>query len=549
MNEATRNEIVRLAQQGLSQRRIAGALRLSRHTVAQVLRQVRQARAGGASVPAAAPRPRRCLDGYDEVIRQLLARYPHLTARRLWEELRQRGFSGSYLTVWRRFKELRPRPVRPPVVRFETEPGVQAQMDYATYTIAFTHTGPQRVQLFSYLLGYSRRQYLHFVLRQDFDTTLRQHVAAFSHLGGVAASCLYDNFKVVVQGYEDEEPIYNPRFLAFATHYGFRPLACRPRRPQTKGKVERPFYYAETNLLCGRDFRSLEHLNEVTAWWLAQVADVRVHGETKERPLDRHAREVPHLLPLPAQPYDLAQVVYRHVSAEGLVAWQGNLYSVPWRLIGRLLAVRITADELIVYSPHLEEVARHRLLPGRPQGQRCVQSEHQPHANERVRRADLEERFAELGPAGPLFLARLVQVQRCGWDQARQVLELLTVYRRADVQAALERAVRFGAFRLQTVQRILAATARPKPVLEVLAEEERQRLEPLLRDNPVTPRPLADYQSLCNPGASHGETSTTPTSDTPRSPSGSAHAADRPPAASADRPGDAESGRQRPDAR
>jgi len=321
----------------------------------------------------------------------------------------------------------------------------------------------------------------------------------------VAATCLYDNFKVVVQGYEDDEPIYNPRFLAFATHYGYRPWACRPYRAQTKGKVERPFHYAETNLLCGRDFRSLEHLNDTTAWWLANVADVRVHGETKERPLDRHAQEVPHLLPLPAHAYEVAPVVYRHVSAEGLVVWQANRYSVPWRLIGRLLAVRITADELIVYGPDLTEVARHRLLPAHTQGQRSVQPEHQPQPNDRLRRATLEERFAELGAAGPRFLAGLVQTRRCGWDQAQRVLELLTVYRRADVQAALERALRYGAFGLSALQRILAATARPKPVLEVLAEEERRRLDPLLRADPVTPRPLSAYRHLT--GDPHAEAS------------------------------------------
>ncbi len=103
-------------------------------------------------------------------------------------------------------------------------------MDYATYTIDFTQTGRQRVQCFRYVLSWSRRQYLRFVKRQEFETTLRQDQSAFAHLGGVAACCLYDNFKVVVQGWEDDEPIYIPRFLAFATHYGFRPWACRPRR-------------------------------------------------------------------------------------------------------------------------------------------------------------------------------------------------------------------------------------------------------------------------------------------------------------------------------
>jgi transposase len=244
MTEAVRNEIVRLSEQGLSVRRIAQQLQMSRHTVAAALQQVATARNEGitAAKPAPRPRCRPSLAAFESVIGHLLERYPDLTAQRLWEELRQRGFRGSYPTVWRRLRELRPATPRPPVVRFETGPGVQAQMDYATYTIALTEEGPRRLQLFSYLLGYSRRQYLCFGARQDFDTTLRQHIAAFTHLGGVAATCLYDNFKVVVQGYEDDEPIYNPRFLAFATHYGFRPWACRPGRPQTKGKCERPFH-------------------------------------------------------------------------------------------------------------------------------------------------------------------------------------------------------------------------------------------------------------------------------------------------------------------
>jgi hypothetical protein len=247
---------------------------------------------------------------------------------------------------------------------------------------------------------------------------------------------------------------------------------------------------------------------------------------------------LPHLLRLPTHAYEVAPVVYRHVSAEGLVAWQTNLYSVPWRLIGRLLAVRITAAELIVYGPDLAEAARHRLLPAQAQGQRSIQPEHQPQANERLRRATLEERFAELGPEGPRFLAGLIQTRRCGWDQARRVLELLSVYRRVDVRAALERALRFGAFSLSAVQRILSATARPKPVLEALAEEERRRLDPLLRADPVTPRPLSAYQHLM--GDCHAETSEPP--DPSATAAGRAGGS---PPTSAGRPGSAESSGER----
>ena len=201
--------------------------------------------------------------------------------------------------------------------------------------------------------------------------------------------------KVVVARYEDGEPIYNTRFLAFATHYGFRPVACRPRRPQTKGKVERPFLYIEKNLLSGREFRSLEHLNEVAAWWLKEVADVREHRQTRRRPIDMHAEEVLHLIPL---------------------------------------AVRV--------------------------------------------------------------LEGLLAAQRCGWDHAQKVLTLLGIYRREDLLAALERAVRYGAFSAKSIERILAVQARPKTCWDRMAEAESSRLDELLSDDPTPPRPAAEYQNL-----------------------------------------------------
>jgi transposase len=498
MNEEIRNEIVRRWQGRTSQRRIAKDLGVSRDTVQSVIRRWEAERAGQrASDELAAPERRPSqLDAYDDAIRQLLDRYPDITAMRVFEELRRQGFTGRYTIVRERVKHWRPRPSREPVVRFETPAGAQAQMDYSTYDIDFTAEGRRRVHLFSYVLGYSRRQYLHFVEAQDLPTTLREHIRAFEHLGGVARTCLYDNMKVVVLRHGDEGPLYNPKFLAFATHYGFTPQACRVRRSQTKGKVERPFLHAETSLLNGRTFHSLQHLNEVTAEWLAEVADVRIHRETKQRPIDRHAEERPHLIALPAAPYNVADVAYRVVNVEGDVAYLQNSYSAPWRYIGQALPIRVTETELIVYSPMIAEVGRHRLFPRGVTGQRAEDKAHRPSADPRQQEVLLRERFAELGPNAARFLDGLLAAQRYGKNQAVKILALQSIYTLADLLAALERASRFGAFSLNAVERILAAQAQPKGVLDILADQERQRLASHLTDNPVLPRPTTDYQHL-----------------------------------------------------
>ena len=498
MNNELVSKIVALFHGGASMRRIALSLGVSRHTVKKALGQIEQARGGGPQPTAPRPATTRGskLDAYEPAIADLLARYPDITAQRVHEELRRLGYTGGYTILSERVRRLRPRPVVAPVRRFETAPGEQAQMDYSTYDLDFTDEGRRRVHAFSYVLGYSRRQYLHFVEGQDFATTVREHIRAFEHLGGVAATCLYDNMKVVVSGYDGDDPVYNPRFLAFAAHYGFRPVACRPRRPQTKGKVERPFGYVETSLLGGRTFRGLEHLNETAAWWLAEVADVRVHRQTKARPIDRHAEERPHLVPLPAQPFDASEVVYRTVDAEGFVVYRQNFYATPWRLIGQAVAVRVTEDELVIHDKAFVEAARHRLFPRTATGQRSRRKDHEPPRDAQRRSEQLAQRFAEFGATGTRFLEGLLAANRFGKNQAERVLALAAVYPRADVLAALERAVRYGAFSLQAVQRILAARGRPKTPLDVLADDHQSYLDRLLDGEPTPPRPTSDYQAL-----------------------------------------------------
>ena len=298
--------------------------------------------------------------------------------------------------------------------RFETAQGHRRKWITPPTTSISPIEGRRRVYAFSYVLGYSRRQYLHFVESQDFATTVREHIRAFEHLGGVAATCLYDNMKVVVSGYDGDEPVYNPRFLAFAAHYGFRPVACRLRRPQTKGKVERPFGYVESSLLGGRTFRSLEHLNETTVWWLAEVADVRVHRQTKARPIDRHAEEQPLLLALAGSGRSTPP---RSSTAPSTPrgSWSTVRTSIrsPWRLIGqtrRGAGHRERAGDLRPIVRRGGDVIRSSR--GRPRDSAAICKDHEPPRDAQQRSEQLAERFAEFGPAGTRFLEGLLAGSR-----------------------------------------------------------------------------------------------------------------------------------------
>ncbi len=498
MNQQTENDIITRHQGGQSIRGIARDLGLSRHRVsATIARQQasRESQTGSSQLPKPVIERGSKVDAFMSQVQQLLTRYPNITCTRIYEELKRQGYEGGYTILRERVQRLRPDAGKKPVMRFETAPGVQAQMDWAVYDIDFAQEGRRRVNLFSYLLSYSRRQYLCFTERQDYENTLQQHIRAFEHLGGVAATCLYDNMKVVVTRWEDDQPIYNSRFLSFATHYGFRPWACRPRRPETKGKVERPFHYVEKSLLNGRTFRSLEHLNEVTRWWLANQADVRTHRGTRQRPLDLHVEEQPHLLALPQHHYDTSQVVYRVVDVEGCITYAHNQYSVPWRLIGEMLPVRITETHLQIYNRKIERIAEHTLLQGRT-ARRQIDPAHRPPNNHRQQIEQLRSRFGELGDVAQEFLEGLLQKQRCGKHQAKRVLTLLRAYERQDVVAAMTRAVRYHSYSFSSLERILNLQAIPKASWQALSERQQETLRGLTEAGSIDARSSAEYQYL-----------------------------------------------------
>jgi transposase len=476
-----------------SVRRIAREVGASRNTIQRIADRLEEARERGHSVLPAPPLQRASLlDKYEPFLRDLLDRHPDATGVRVLEELQKEGFTGGYTIVKDWLRRERPEPKEEPTERIETEPGEQGQQDWSPYEIPFTHAPTAVVQTFSLILSFSRRHYIRFCEHADYYTLIRQHQAAFDRFRGVPRAILYDRQKAVVLRREHGRDLYNPRFLAFATHYGFRPVALQRKKPQWKGKVEKPFQHVEGHCLNAREFRDLQHLNDHAAWWLDHVSDTHTHKRTRERPIDRFAREVDHLLPLPGHAYDTAEVGYRIVDREGFVAWDTVQYGVPFAYLLDLVVVRATADEIIVYGHDLQPIVRHER---RPRGHPEPVTDRTIHPERRKRR-DIDAliaRMGELGEAAAAFAAGVSRRQRTRGEHLAAVLALQERYALDDLDAAFERAVRYGAFDAGVVTRILAANATPRVLPDTLAEAARRRLREDFAHVAVAPRDMSDF--------------------------------------------------------
>jgi len=292
--------LILVHHEGGTIRELSRRFQIGRNTVRRILRAHVQRRDNGHEVliPFRAGLKRTSkLDGFDSEIKKLLGKYSKITGLRIYEELKEAGYPGGISILRQRLKKLRV-PDREPVIRFETEPGRQGQMDWSPYTIPFTRSGKGTVQCFSYILGFSRRQYIDFTTHRDFYSLIRRHQDAFQYYGGVPKECLYDSEKTVVLRWECGRPVFNPAFTAFITHYQCKPIACRRGRPETKGKIEAPVQYVEGNLLNGRDFQDLEDLQARARWWLKERSDLHLHDTTRHTPLENSLpRE--HFRPLP----------------------------------------------------------------------------------------------------------------------------------------------------------------------------------------------------------------------------------------------------------
>lgn len=293
-------EIRIMHRQGKSIRAIARELSISCETVRKYLRSPELEPGYGPRAPRLSK-----LDPFKDYVRRRLreAAPRRLPATVLLRELRERGYAGgvSILKDW--LAGERPVPAAPALRRFETEPGDQAQIDWTTI-----RRGKDRLSAFVATLGFSRWSFVWFTGDERFDTLIDAHERFFDAIGGAPRSILYDNMKTVLidrDAYGPGRHRFHAGFREFVKHHGVSPRMCAPYRAQTKGKVERFNRYLKESFVWPLESRlkplglvlDAETANAEVGTWLREVANPRVHAETRERPADRFAREQPLLLP------------------------------------------------------------------------------------------------------------------------------------------------------------------------------------------------------------------------------------------------------------
>jgi Transposase and inactivated derivatives len=492
--------IIMKTQDGWSIRGLARHFAVSRNMVRRILRNHDNLRDQGHDILLKDRQVRKTeraskLDPYEENLKRLLEKYPRITGQRLFEEIRIAGYDGGISILRDRLRILRPSPKKTPIIRFETEPGIQGQMDWSPYTIKFLRTGKATVQCFSYILGFSRRHFVDFTPRRDFFTLIRRHEDAFSHFTGTPAQCLYDSEATVVLRWEAGRAVIHPAFSAFITHYRIRPIICRRGRPETKGKIERPFQYVEGNLLCGREFQDLDDLRSCARWWMCEKSDIHLHDTTGRAPLELfREQELSALTPLPLHSYDCAEVALKVCNLEGYIDFETNRYPVPYEHVADILTMKATEHEVLIYSPELDLIVRHERGPA---GARLSLDGTALHGGKTIRYGleSVREQFLELGNDADEFLRGLQHIySKNPGFHARYILHLKERYHSDDINLALAHACRYHAYDCKAVERILAAKATPRTLESIRNEQASEQLRAALPK--INQRSLADYSVL-----------------------------------------------------
>ncbi|MBS3789193.1 IS21 family transposase [Candidatus Bipolaricaulota bacterium] len=384
LHQVERSYIKLLGKNGVSQKEIARRTNHTRKTIRRVLKEPTDKEYRRKDMGS-------IVDKYVEDIKRWIKQ--DLTVKRMLEKAREdedKPYQGGKTIFYDRVKKIREEmeAAEDAVVRFETLPGEQLQVDWGEATIDYDRGQTRKEYFFAARMSYSRYTYVE--LREDMklETLINCLLHTFEDLGGVPLSVTFDNMKTVVTGRDEKGyPDWNDTFFKFATELDFHPTLCSPRQPNQKGSVENLVRYVKNNFLAGRCFQTRDDLKDRLAEWLTEVNEERTSRATEEIPVKLlEERELEKLQPLKATSDNYGLLRYLTVTREGTVHYQTNEYSVPVELIGKTVETRIHPDRVRIYHEN-DLVADHPRSSGRKE--RVREPDHYEHTFKKKPRAQV----------------------------------------------------------------------------------------------------------------------------------------------------------------
>lgn len=337
-------DILDLHRSGLTQRAIARKLGISRNTVKKYIE------APECCLKSPKPYQRKSmLDPYHSTIKAWLEEDEFYTGTWIYDRLVNQGYTGSYETVKRKVGKLKKQKQKIAYMRFETDPGHQAQVDFGEFHVELPDGSIKKLYLFSMILGYSRKIYTEFIERCDMPSFLDCHIHAFKYFAGVPDQILYDRMKNVYIAKLAGKHKFNSTLVGFAFHYGFTPKVAPAYAAWVKGKVERPYTFIREGFWRGYGYVNTARANKDIWSWIIKK-DERIHGTTHEKISIRFEREQPYLNHLPHQSFDTSYRIYRKVYKDCTVHFEGNRYVLPHRLVGEQVILRLKKTQLRIFE-------------------------------------------------------------------------------------------------------------------------------------------------------------------------------------------------------
>jgi transposase len=415
------------------------------------------------------------LDPYKPRIVQWLETYSY-TGVQILQRLREDGYDGGRTILQDYIAKIRPRKVKA-FLTLHFAPGECAQVDWGEYGSVNVGSTRRRLSFFVMVLCYSRMMYVEFTVSQKMEAFLGCHQNAFNFFGAVPGKLMVDNLKsAVIRRLVGHAPVYNPRYMELAKHFGFKIAACGVGKGNEKGRVENAVGYVKKNFLGGLDIPQFRCVNPAARQWLDTVANVRVHGATKRKPLNMFKTEKPVMEPLPQMPYDVSVIRQVRATNRFRVVLDTNRYSVPSEYAGARLTLKAYPDRLCVYHNN-KLIAQHARSYDRHQD---FEDPDHPRALLAQRRAAREQRllmrFLTLSSKAESYYQQLRQRRMNPRHHIRQILALSEIYGTEKVARAIEDAFSFQAFSCEYIANILEQRERILPEPGALHLTRRQDL-------------------------------------------------------------------------